>query len=131
MTPKADIRTREDIEAFVNAFYEKVNANEVLSPIFNQVAHVDWQKHLPTMYDFWENIIFGTGQYNGRPMPPHLLLNQKTPLLAHHFDTWKQLFTTTIDALFEGDIAERTKQSAQNIAGVMQFKTAQMRRIDN
>lgn len=126
---KPDIENRADIELFVNTFYGKVNGNELLSSVFNGVAQVDWAKHLPTMYDFWENIIFGTGQYNGRPMPPHFKLNQKIPLLEIHFTTWKTLFMSTINELFAGPNAERTKQSAHNIAAVMQIKTAQIRSV--
>jgi len=127
MILKNDIRNREDIILFVNTFYDKVNVNTLLSPIFNDVAKVDWQHHLPNMYDFWENVIFATGGYKGNPLLPHLTLNEKTPLEAIHFSHWKQLFVETIDELFDGPVAERTKSSAQNIAGVMQFKTAQMR----
>ncbi|MBC7388448.1 MAG: group III truncated hemoglobin [Opitutaceae bacterium] len=124
---KSDIRNREDIILFVNRFYDKVNENNLLSPIFNEVAQIDWEKHLPVMYDFWENVIFATGGYKGNPLLPHLTLNQKTPLLENHFSNWKQLFISTIDELYEGPAAERTKASAQNIASVMQFKTEQMR----
>ena len=126
---KSDIQSREDIILFVNRFYEKVNESSLLSPVFNDVAHVNWEHHLPVMYDFWENVIFATGGYKGNPLLPHLALNQKTPLLENHFSNWKQLFMETIDKLFEGPVAERTKASAQNIAGVMQFKTAQMRAV--
>lgn len=126
---KKDIEGREDIKLFVNSFYEKVNRNEVLGSIFNDVAQVDWETHLPTMYDFWENIIFGTGGYRGRPMPPHLALNAKTPLLPPHFDTWKELFFQTLDEHFEGPNAQLTKERATHIAAVMQYKTAQMRSL--
>jgi hemoglobin len=128
MATLSDIQNRQDITLFVNAFYAKVNANEELSRLFNGVAQVDWTQHLPKMYDFWEHIIFGTGNYNGRPMPPHLDLNQKSPLLEGHFNTWKSLFTATIDELFLGPNAELTKLRAYNIAAVMQFKTAQMQK---
>lgn len=126
---KKDIEGREDIMLLVNSFYEKVNRNEQLSPLFNDVAQVNWEAHLPTMYDFWENILFGTGNYAGRPMPPHLALNQKSPLLPPHFDTWKSLFFQTLDEHFEGPVAQLAKERATHIAGVMQFKTAQMRSL--
>jgi len=129
MATKRDIENREDIIKLVNTFYDKVNANEVLSPLFNEVAQVHWDSHLPTMYDFWENIIFGTGNYRGRPMPPHLALNQKVPLLEHHFITWMSLFFPTVDELFEGPKAQLAKERAQHIASVMRYKTSQMQKL--
>ena len=58
---KKDIRTRRDIERLVDRFYDKVKADDLLGPVFNDVARVNWEKHLPVMYDFWDNTIFFSG----------------------------------------------------------------------
>ena len=121
-----DITTRADVEKLVNTFYERVQADEELGPIFNDVAQVNWAAHLPTMYDFWENILFGTGNYRGRPMPPHFRLTQQHPLLPHHFDRWLALFTATTDALFEGEKATEVKSRALNIASIMEYRVQQI-----
>ncbi|HRH48406.1 MAG TPA: group III truncated hemoglobin [Panacibacter sp.] len=119
---KKDIANRDDIILLVNSFYEKVKKDQVIGYIFNDVAKVNWEKHLPVMYDFWENVIFFTGAYTGNPMTAHKQLHQKTPLNAEHFQEWIKLFTQTVDELFEGDKAELTKQRAISIATVMQIK---------
>ena len=119
---KSDIANRNDIILLVNTFYEKVKKDQVIGYIFNDVAKVNWEKHLPVMYDFWENVIFFTGAYTGNPMTAHKLLNNKTPLNAAHFQEWIKLFTQTVDELFEGEKAELTKQRAISIATVMQIK---------
>ena len=119
---KKDIENRDDIILLINTFYEKVKKDEVIGYIFNDVAKVNWEKHLPVMYDFWENVIFFTGSYTGNPMTAHKQLNQKTPLNTEHFQEWIKLFTKTVDELFEGDKAELTKQRAISIATVMQIK---------
>ena len=62
---KKDIKTREDIELLVISFYDKVKADDTIGYIFNDVAKVNWEKHLPVMFDFWENILFFTGGYLG------------------------------------------------------------------
>ncbi|GAB2783657.1 hypothetical protein GCM10027275_29580 [Rhabdobacter roseus] len=121
-----DITTRTDVELLVNTFYNKVLADEVLGPIFNDVAQVNLSAHLPTMYDFWESILFGTGSYRGRPMPPHFRLTQKHPLRAHHFERWLALFFETIDALFEGEKATEVKSRAQHIASIMEYRVQQI-----
>lgn len=119
---KKDIANRDDIILLINSFYEKVKKDQVIGYIFNDVAKVNWKKHLPVMYDFWENVIFFTGAYTGNPMTAHKQLHQKTPLNAEHFQEWIKLFTQTVDELFEGDKAELTKQRAISIATVMQLK---------
>ena len=54
-----DIQTKDDIQKLVDSFYEKVNRDELLSPIFNEIAKVNWAEHLPIMYDFWNTNITG------------------------------------------------------------------------
>jgi hemoglobin len=119
---KKDIANRDDIILLINTFYEKVKKDQLIGYIFNDVAKVNWEKHMPVMYDFWENVIFFTGTYTGNPMAAHKQLHQKTPLNAEHFQEWIKLFTQTVDGLFEGDKAELTKQRAISIATVMQIK---------
>jgi hemoglobin len=119
---KHDIEDRIDVELFVNLFYDKVKLDPVIGFIFNNVAKVNWTNHLPVMYDFWENIIFLTGKYSGNPMSAHLHLNGKVPLAKDHFKRWLELFTQTIDELFEGKKAELTKEKAASIATIMETK---------
>lgn len=119
---KRDIENRNDISLLINTFYEKVKKDKVIGYIFNDIAKVNWDEHLPVMYNFWENIIFFTGTYNGNPMPVHKKLNDKTPLNADHFKEWIKLFAQTVDELFEGDKAELAKQRAVSIATMMQIK---------
>ncbi len=99
---KLDIANRTDITKIVDQFYNKIKEDKLLGTIFTDVAHVNWEKHLPKMYDFWEFILLKTGEYNGRPFPPHLALNHVVPLKGMHFERWLSLFHQTINDLFEG-----------------------------
>jgi hemoglobin len=117
-----DIQSRDDIVQVVNAFYEKAKQDELLGPIFTEKAKVDWEEHLPVMYDFWENVVFYTGNYGGNPMRIHQQLHQKITLTKKDFDKWLNLFFSTVDFLYEGEHAELIKQRAQSIATVMQIK---------
>lgn len=121
-----DITTRADVELLVNTFYGKVREDQLIGPLFSEVARVNWDLHLPKMYDFWENILFGTGGYRGRPMPPHFRLTQQHPLRPHHFDRWLVLFYETVDELFEGEKAAEVKVRALNIASMMEFRVEQL-----
>lgn len=120
---KTDITTRADIEKLVNAFYDKVKTDEKIGYLFTEVAKVNWELHLPKMYDFWENVIFFTGNYEGNPMVKHKELHDKSNMDKTHFQHWNALFNKTVDSLFEGTKAEEIKQRAMNISAAMMYKT--------
>ncbi len=107
---KPDISTSADIRSLIDTFYEKVQSDEGIGFIFNEIAHVDWAHHLPIMYSFWEFLLLGTPDaYRGNPIQKHLDLHQKFPLKIEHFDRWLSLFQATVDELFEGPKADDAK----------------------
>ena len=112
MTAKRDITDSGDIKNLVDSFYERVNRDELLGPIFNDVAKVNWPQHLPTMYRFWEAMLLGGNSYQGAPFPKHAVL----PVQQQHFERWLKLFAETVDALFEGPKSEEAKARAVCIA---------------
>lgn len=115
---KKDIENEEDIKLLVDTFYDSVNNDVLLSPVFNAFAKVDWSHHLPVMYNFWSTVLLGSMNYKGQPFPKHLRL----PIQAQHFNRWISIFTQTIDALFSGQKAEEAKQKAISIARIFQLK---------
>jgi hemoglobin len=119
---KKDIETIQDIQLLVNSFYNKVKADKTMGFFFTDVVKVNWDKHLPVMYHFWENALFYTGTYEGNPMEIHKHLHKIAPLSAEHFKQWLHLFNTTVDELFKGKTASLAKQRALSIATVMQIK---------
>ncbi len=119
---KKDIVTRKDIELLVDEFYAKIRKDELIGFIFTDIAKVNWEKHLPIMYSFFENMLFYTGTYTGNPMELHKHVNRLFPLTDEHFMRWNQLFSTTVDELFAGERAELSKQRAKSISAVMQIK---------
>lgn len=120
--PDRTLDTPEAIKLLVDSFYEKVQADALLSPIFTDVAQVDWANHLPKMYAFWESIILGNNAYDGHPFRPHLLVNQKHTLTIDHFERWLALFSETITERFTGETAEQVRQRATQIALVWNNK---------
>lgn len=119
---KKDIKTRNDIETLINNFYEVVKADPVIGHFFSNVVKVNWEKHLPVMYDFWENILFYSGSYTGNPMAIHKHLHSLHPMRKEDFDQWLGIFKSTARNLFEGDNTELIIQRAQSIALVMEMK---------
>ena len=119
---KKDIESRKDIELLVDSFYDKVVQDDLIGHIFNDIAEVDWNKHLPKMYDFWETILFGQKGFKGNPMEVHFRINIIHPLEQQHFERWQHLFNLTIDEHFSGSTAELAKQKARSIAELMLIK---------
>lgn len=113
---KPTLDSPESVRLLVDSFYEKVQADSFIGPIFTDVAQVDWLKHLPKMYAFWESIILGNNAYDGHPFRPHLIVNQKHTITVEHFERWLRLFTATLSEQFQGETAEQVRQRATQIA---------------
>jgi hemoglobin len=118
-----DITTEADIKLMVDTFYEKVNLDDKLSPIFNDISKVDWEEHLPKMYRFWSSLIFVSGKYKGNPFAAHIPL----PINGRHFERWIELFTSNIDEHFKGEVADYTKLRAKSIAHIFETKLSHIR----
>ncbi|MBF2708132.1 group III truncated hemoglobin [Flavobacterium soyangense] len=119
---KTDIKNRVDIEKLANVFYGKIKTDAEISYFFNDVAKVKWEDHLPKMHDFFENILFSSGNYEGNPMVTHEELHKKSPVNQSHFNRWNILFDETVDELFAGVKAEEIKRRAANISAAMMHK---------
>ncbi|MEO7673901.1 MAG: group III truncated hemoglobin [Pyrinomonadaceae bacterium] len=114
-----DIEGREDIDKLMLAFYKRAIADDLIGFIFTDVAKLDLEHHLPIIGDFWETLLFRSGDYSrhGRnPLQVHGALSQKTPLLPAHFKRWLEIFTETVDQHFAGETTEFIKLRAGAIA---------------
>ncbi len=124
MQKRHDIRDIEDIKVMVRAFYKRVYADDVLRPVFEDVAKVDLDSHLPVMDRFWNRILFQDSEYEGNPFVVHKRLHDKLPLNECHFLRWLSLFRMTVDELFQGPVATRAKRDAESIANSFQIRLA-------
>jgi hemoglobin len=115
-----DIAGRTDIERLIVDFYTAAFADPLIGPIFTDVAHLDLDRHLPIMADFWETVLFRAGKYRRNALQLHFLLHARHPLEKKHFDRWLTIWTRTMDGLFAGPVAAHGKVQAERIAGSMQ-----------
>ena len=122
-----DISNIEDIKLLVNTFYEKVQEDDLIGPIFNQKMVGRWPEHLEKMYRFWQTILLEEHTYSGTPFPPHKHL----PVNQSHFDRWMKIFTGTVDSLFVGKLAEEAKVRAANMAYMFNYKIEYFRNLEN
>lgn len=107
-----DIDSPEDVRLLVDGFYAAIKEDSLLRPIFTDVAQVDWERHLPKMYAFWNALLLGIPGYNGSPFAPH----QKLPVNREHFQRWVALFHATVDRNFIGARAKQAKDTASSMA---------------
>ena len=118
----SDIKDRADIDLLMRHFYSRALADPVIGYIFTDVAKLDLEHHLPIIGDFWETLLFRTGNYarHGRtPLFVHGDLHQKSPLRAEHFSRWLEIFGEAVDTNFAGENAEFIKWRARAIANRM------------
>lgn len=122
-----DISNIEDIKLLVNTFYEKVQKDDLIGPIFNEKMLGRWPEHLEKMYRFWQTLLLEEHTYSGSPFPPHKHL----PVDQTHFDRWMEIFTETVDSLFVGKLAEEAKIRAANMGYMFNYKIEYFRNQGN
>lgn len=118
-----DIETRTDIDLVMRVFYERALADDVIGYIFTDVAKLDLEAHLPIIGDFWETMLFQTGNYakHGRnPLKVHKTIHLRSRLKPQHFKRWLQIFGRSVEEEFTGERAEFLKMRANSIASRMQ-----------
>lgn len=123
MTAPQDITSFDDIKLLVNSFYSQVQKDDFIGPIFNAKIGDRWPEHLEKMYRFWQTILLEVHSYSGSPFPPHKHL----PVEKEHFDRWMNIFTTTVDSLFQGTVADEAKLRAKNMAEMFNYKITYFR----
>lgn len=65
--PTRDLDSPEEIAEMVRRFYADVTQDDVLGPMFNDVAQVDWSEHLPKLAAFWCRALLDQPGYTGNP----------------------------------------------------------------
>jgi hemoglobin len=117
MTNK-DISNIENIQLMVDTFYSNIRKDELLGPIFDEKIGDRWSEHLEKMYRFWQTILLEEHTYSGSPFPPH----KQLPVEKQHFNRWMEIFSSTVDSLFTGPLAEEAKLRGQNMAEMFNHK---------
>ncbi|MFT4613340.1 MAG: hemoglobin [Bacteroidia bacterium] len=119
-TQLPDMDSRDNIEYFVDRFYERLLADAQLAPIFIDVAEIDLAVHLPHIKDYWCKLLLGERSYQRHTMNIHRKLHGQRALQPNDFQRWLDLFKTTADTYFVGERAARAKQVASTIAANME-----------
>jgi hemoglobin len=119
---KKDIESREQLEAFLWAFYKKAFADELIGHFFIEVVPLNLETHVPVIANFWESVAFNKPSYRKNVMEVHKHIHHLSKIRKEHLDRWVKLFTETLAENFDGDRAELMKQRARSIATLMDIK---------
>lgn len=119
---KKDIETREELEKFLWAFYEKAFTDELIGRFFTEVVPLDLDTHVPIIANFWESVAFNKPSYRKNVMEVHQHIHHLSSIKKAHLDRWVKLFTETLSENFDGARTELMKQRARSIATLMDIK---------
>lgn len=120
-------RVSEDrIRALVFSFYDRVRADALLGPIFEDRLEARWDSHLERMCDFWSTVLNATGRYRGDPIGTHADLPDIEP---RHFDRWMDLFERTAREIMEPGEVEDVLRRSRRMREVLQSHRQPSRRV--
>lgn len=115
----ADLDSRARIHDLVVGFYREVVFDDLLAPVFTEVAEVDWSLHIPKLIDYWCRVLLGEPGYDGFILGAHRQVHEMAAFRAEHVDRWYGLWVEAVDGGWRGPIAERAKAHAARIAAVL------------
>lgn len=108
-----DLDSRTSIHNFVVEFYRAIIFDDLLQEVFEEIAEVDWDAHIPLLVDYWCRVLLGDTRYNGTMLATHQHVNDIETFRPEWFDQWHQLFMETLDAGWAGPLTERAKEHAE------------------
>jgi hemoglobin len=108
-----DLSTPAQVHDLVTIFYREIVFDDLLAPVFDEVAEVDWAEHIPRLIDYWCWILFGGEPYGGAVTRTHRHLHALQAITPAHCDRWYALWTTCIDERWAGPCADHAKRHAQ------------------
>ena len=91
-----DLATRGDVHDLVVGFYREIVFDEVLEPVFDEVAEVDWTVHLPKLVDYWCRVLLGMPGYEGALISPHRRVHDIESFRPEWFDRWYELHGNSV-----------------------------------
>jgi hemoglobin len=116
---KCDLDTRAQIHDLVIHFYREVALDDLLAPVFGEVAEVDWATHIPRLIDYWSQVLLGERGYDGAMLAAHRSVHDLEPFRVELFDRWYRLFVESVDGRWAGPKADAAKAHAARTASIL------------
>ena len=114
-----DLTSRTQVNDLVIAFYREIMFDDLLGPVFEEVAEVDWPEHILNLIDYWCWILHGTKGFRGSVTRTHRHLHALEPIETEHCDRWISLWRSCIDERFTGPLADKAVSHAETLMAGM------------
>jgi len=109
---KPDLDNEAAIDTMVIKFYYKLLNDDLMAPLFYDVANIDVGEHIPKIAQYWYKMLLGDTRYKRHTMQVHRDVHKQEPLRGAHHERWLYYFMQTIDADFAGPKAAAAKRLA-------------------
>lgn len=110
-----DINDKADIEKLMRLFYDQLLQVPGMAPVFEGI---NMEAHLPHIVQFWAFVLLDEEGYKTNVFEKHLSL----PIKSSQFEQWRQVFTDSVNQLFNGERAEMAKTRAATLAYTFENK---------
>ncbi|WP_436793184.1 group III truncated hemoglobin [Actinospongicola halichondriae] len=115
----SDLDSRAEVHDLVVDFYREIAMDDLLGPVFGEVAEVDWAAHIPRLIDYWCRVLLGEPGYDGHILRPHERVHALEPFTPAMFERWLVLFVASVDGGWRGPLADQAKVHAGRIAAML------------
>lgn len=116
---RPDPDVREQIDTFVDAFYERVLLDPLLAPLFIELARIELSEHLPRIKAYWRKMLLGDSDYQRHMMRKHREVDARQVFADEHYQRWLSLFEETLSRHPLGAQTGRASELARRVAGNM------------
>ena len=117
--PIRDLDSRSEIHDLVVRFYREIVFDELLGPVFADVAEVDWSIHIPKLIDFWCRVLLGEPGYDGYILHAHQEVHEIEAFQRSCSTVGIRCLSRASTRAGRGLIAEAAKAHAARMAGVL------------
>lgn len=124
---EGDLDSVDAIEEMVRRFYRVVAQDDLLGPMYNHVARVDWSVHLPKLTSFWCRALLGVDGYEGNLSRAHARVNAIAPYTGELFERWLEIFHETVEESWSGPYADKALRLAHHVAEAQERRLAELR----
>lgn len=122
-TQKPDLDSEAAIDTLVLTFYFKLLNDELMAPLFYQVAQIDVGPHIVKIAHYWYKMLLGDKRYQRHTLQVHRDVHVQSPLTGAHHERWLMHFIATVDANFAGAKADQAKRLALRFSDNLYWQT--------
>jgi hemoglobin len=115
VSKKSDIQNESDTLKLVTHFYEYLLADNQINHFFKGL---NLEEHIPRVANFWDFILLNKPGYSANVMEKHMHLS----IHKIDIDRWLKHFQTSVDDLFDGEVARFAKTRAELICKTFEIK---------